>query len=561
MFKHAAKFVVLVLAMLVMLTGATFAQGDRGGGGGGSRPAPSGSGGSVGGPSMSGQAVNAGGQRSAPEVNVQGGGGQSGGFSGGENNIGGVSGGSNFGGNANTGGGGSNFGGGRGQAGGVVVAAGDVDGDGVADAISGRFGGGGFTPPTGEGGSSLSARFAERGSGSFQLGIFQPGEGESWFQLGGFGARGQGGATTGGTNMEGAPWHESGTVPEVPAAFSDLEAVTQAQATAQAAVDSAQGQATEAVNQATAQAQAAYDQFWTDYYAAVDYTAQAYYDTVMASTDYMLQAYYEAVDYATQTVDYYLAYYDQYAAYCAAYPWDCYSYTYDASTNTYYYVGDTSDAPVSTVTIGDVAINVGYPVQPQPAPSAEAYEALVVFANDQLGAVVEPLYAGVATDNVQAVITYLPDEIEAFYLNSTSVSGATYWGLLNGGAAGVSVGDCGAGNCAITQDNLSLQLSSASAGAYGIFASAAAPATAEDALALITRVYPKLEGLAFSQISDVEQGFAFTATAAGLGLDPNSSQPLSVAKVVYAGVVSVNGQSFVYALVAVGEGYIEAVTL
>jgi hypothetical protein len=439
-----------------------------------------------------------------------------------------------------------------------------VDGDGQAEMISSPFGGlagGGFTPPSGEGGTSLSARFGERGSGSFQLGNFQPPEGESWFQFGGFGARGQGGDSTGGANMESAPWHESGAVPEVPAAFSDLEAATQAQANAQAAVDSAQGQATDAVDQATTQAQAAYDQLWTDYYAAVDYTAQAYYDTVTASADYMLQTYYEAVDYAVQTVDYYLAYYDQYIAYCAAYPWDCYSYTYDVSTNTYYYVGETSDTPVSTTTIGDVTINVGYPVQAAPAPSAEAYEALVVFANDQLGAVVEPMYAGVATDSIQAVIAYLPDEVEAFYLNSTSISGASYWGLLNGGAAAVAVGDCSSGSCAVTQDNLSLQLSNASAGSYGIFASAAVPGTAEDALALITQVYPKLDGLAFSQITDVEQGFAFTSTAAGLGLDSITGQPLSVAKVVYACVVNVDGQSFVYALVAVGEGYVEAVTL
>jgi hypothetical protein len=99
-----------------------------------------------------------------------------------------------------------------------------------------------------------------------------------------------------------------------------------------------------------------------------------------------------------------------------------------------------------------------------------------------------------------------------------------------------------------------LQVSSASAGAYGLTANVSAPATAGDALAIITQVYPKLDGLAFAQITDVEQGFAFTATAAGLGLD-SSGQPISVAKIVYAGVVNLNGKPFVYALVGVGELY------
>jgi hypothetical protein len=508
--KH---FVVsLFLAVLTLAVGTTYAQP-----GGAQRPVPSGTGGSVGGPSMSGDAVNAG-MGDAPDISAPAG-----------------------------------NGGGRPQGGGGRPAGGQG-----GERPTGMTGGG-FTPPSGEGSVNLSARFGERGGGNFQLDSFLPGEGESWFQFGGFGSRGEGDTPHQGGNMEGAPWHTSGNIPEVPAAFSDLEAVTQAQINAQTAVDAAQGQATDAVNQASMQAQAAYDQFWTDYYTAVDYTAQTYYDTVTASADYMLQTYEEAVNYSMDSVDYYIAYAEQYASYCAAYPWDCYSYTYDASTNSYYYVGDTSDAPVSTVTLGDVTINVSYPVG-IPAPSAEAYEALVVFANDQLGAVVEPLYAGVATDSVQALMTYVPDEIEAYYMSSTSISAVTYWGLLNGGAAGVAVGDCSTGNCTVSQENLSLQLSSASSGAYGIFASASVPTTPEAALALITQVYPKLDGLAFSQITDVEQGLAFTATTAGLGLDPTTGQPLSVAKVIYAGVVDVNGQPFVYTLVAVGEGHVGTVT-
>ncbi|MCB9456471.1 MAG: hypothetical protein H6671_10840 [Anaerolineaceae bacterium] len=345
-------------------------------------------------------------------------------------------------------------------------------------------------------------------------------------------------------------------MPPSPAALSDLTAAVTAQANAQAAVEAAQGQVNDTVNQAAAQAQQTYDQLWADYYAAVETTAQTYYDTVTASVDYLLQTYEEAVGYAVQPVDYYVDYAEQFAAYCAAYPWDCYNYAYDTVENVYVYVGEVSDTPVGTITISDVAALAGYPIT-IPAPSAEAYQAIVVFANDQLGAVVEPLYAGTATDAVQATMGPLPAVIEAIMLNTTTISGGAYWGLLNGGAAAVMVGDCSSGVCAIDTGNIDAMVSSASAGLYGLYTNSAMPTTPDAALALITRVYPKLSGLAFAQITNVDAGYGFTATAASLGLDPVTRQPISVAKVVYAGVVDVGGQSFVYALVALGEGYVE----
>jgi hypothetical protein len=161
---------------------------------------------------------------------------------------------------------------------------------------------------------------------------------------------------------------------------------------------------------------------------------------------------------------------------------------------------------------------------------------------------------------VQALIAYLPAEMQAYVANLTTISGETYWGLLYGGFASVMVGDCSSGNCAVTADNLDVQLSSSAAGAYGLLTNAAAPTTPEQALALITQVYPKLDGLAFAQVTDIDSGFAFTATTASLGYDAATHQPISAAKVVYAGVVSVNGQPFVYALVAVGEGYVALIS-
>ncbi|MBK9748493.1 MAG: hypothetical protein IPO91_17200 [Chloroflexi bacterium] len=504
------RTLVFVIVALFVLSGSVAAQRS-----GGSRPAPSGSGGTAGSPGMSGAALNtgAGGRSGGQAGGGQVGGGQAGGQLGGQRGQGGAQGGER---------------------------------------------------PTFGSGLNLS----ERGTGDVALELpFMSGETGDWmsrFGSGGFGTRAEGGELPEELpTLEDQGWLPESLpegLPEAPGAFADLSGLAETQGQAQDAVAGALGDATEqaqaAAAAATEQAQQAYDQFWADYYTAVETTAQVYYDTMTATADYLLASYAAAVDYTTQTVDYYLAYAEQYAYYCALYPWDCYSYAYDAATNSYYYVGAASDAPSGTTTIGDVTVNVTVPIS-EPTPSAEAYEALVVFANDQLGAVIEPLYAGEATEAVQLVIGYLPDEIEAQLLNATSISGVTYWGLLTGGAGAVIVGDCSTNpaNCAITADNLSVQLSSASTGMYGLLASAAVPTTPEAALALITTVYPKLDGLSFNQITDVEQGVAFMATTASVGYDVDTQAPISTAKVVYAGVVDVNGAPFVYAVVGVGAGY------
>jgi len=498
--------VIIVLVVVSAALGSASAQG------GGGRGMPSQGGGRTGGPGMSGAAtmpIPQVPQPTAPTGNL----------------------GSNAGGNIGQGNAGGNVGQGRER---------------PSFTMSGQ---------TGEGG--LQGRFGERGSGNLTIGRFQPGEGQSWFQLGGFGASSEGEGRIP-QDMGSTPWRPAELptdVPAAPAAFDSITGVTQAQGQAQDAVQTAGQQISTEAQAAMQNAQAAYDQFWTDYYAAIDYTAQVYYSTATATADYLLQSYTQAVNYTMQAVDYYLAYYDQYAAYCYYYPWDCAMYAYDIATGTYYYVGDVSAAPVTTVEIGDVTVNTGYPPAKTPTPSAEAYEAIVLFANDQLGAVVEPLYAGDVTAEVEVLLQQLPPEMQAFLLRTTNQSCADYWGLLSGGVAAVTVGNCTTGT-AIMGDDLAVQLSAASAGAYAIRANAAMPTMPSEALQLITTVYPGLEGLAFAQISDIEGGMAFTATSAGLGTDPMTGESLSVPKVVYAGVVDVEGKPLVYALVGVGQSYV-----
>jgi hypothetical protein len=459
---------------------------------------------------------------------------------------------------------GGNAGGNRPQGGGNRPGAGQQGGGNGGNRPGVGQQGGGFQPNTS--GERPSLNFSREGGGLASLfggsgGNFSSrfnrnrDETTSWFNFGGFGAN----ASTitvpnGATNpIDGSEWTPSGTatgsLPTAPSTMQNTSSVITAQ---QEARDLTTQAAQEAAQTAQNNAQQAYDQFWADYYTAVDYAAQSYYQTVTASVDYAQQAYYDALNYTTTTIDYYVDYAAEYAEYCYYYPWDCYSYAYDETSGTYTNVEYVSDQPVATVTTGTVAVNWSA-VGNVPVSSAEAYEALVVFANDQLGTVVQPLYAGDATQEIQQIMTQLPAEVEGYAALLSGIDTA-YWGILNGGVGVVGKLDCSTG---CSGENIPAELSSGSAGIYMLSVASPMPADSAGALALITQVYPALNGLAFAEVTNVETGMAYMATAYGLGEDANG-QGITLAKVVYTGVMSINNQTVVYALVGVGEAQLQA---
>jgi hypothetical protein len=201
-----------------------------------------------------------------------------------------------------------------------------------------------------------------------------------------------------------------------------------------------------------------------------------------------------------------------------------------------------------------------FPTLSAPAASDEAAAALTQFNGDHLGAVLDLVYAGAATVDVETVMQYLPAEMQAAMLNATTISGLTYWGVMRNGAAMVAVGDCSTdpAACTVTADTLSMQLSSAASGTYGVLVNGNV-SDAQAALNLIVATYSKLSGLSFSPIT-IEQGWAFSASTFSMGIDPVTRQPVSAATVIYAGVGGAGSQTFVYALAAIGEGYVSAVT-
>lgn len=304
----------------------------------------------------------------------------------------------------------------------------------------------------------------------------------------------------------------------------------------------------------TEQAQATYNQYWTDYAATIEATAETYFTTISSSAELAIDTYQQALLLSTIPVDEFVAGATDVALYCAAYPWDCYSYAYDAATDTYTDVSTASDLPQGGVMIEPPAAE-SISVSP-PTSSAEAYENLVMFGNDQLGLNLRPIYAGAPTAELTAVMGYLPAEMQTYLSVASAMSEAQYWGLWQGGAGAVMIGACSAEtSCAIDSETISLALTSASAGGYTLLIDTSMPTSAESALHLLTTVYPKLNGLTFAQVTNVETGLAFTATASSIGYDAETGNPISVAKVVYVGAVEINGQTLTYALVGSGEAY------
>jgi hypothetical protein len=205
-----------------------------------------------------------------------------------------------------------------------------------------------------------------------------------------------------------------------------------------------------------------------------------------------------------------------------------------------------------------------FPTLSAPTPSEDAQAAISQFNQERLGSKIQVVYAGNLTNTIQPVLQRLPPSIQAAMLDGINISSVSYWGLLSGGVAMVTVGDCTTdiAFCTITSDNLSDQLSNASAGIYAVVVKEN-PAAAQAAATLIRATFPKLDLLLLNPIDTIESGFAFSAVTTNTGYDVYSKQATLVPEVIYAGTVPYgsSGRTLVYALVALGEGYVRATVI
>ncbi len=190
--------------------------------------------------------------------------------------------------------------------------------------------------------------------------------------------------------------------------------------------------------------------------------------------------------------------------------------------------------------------------------STEAESAINGFAGTHLSTAYNLLYAGALTSSslspeataaLQSYLAALPAEVQNYINLILSGSGAAYWGVFQNGMGVVALASCADNpNCQVTQESITLYITSSSAGVYSVYTAGAA-ADQNSALSMILATYPGLNGLTFTAVTDTSQGYAFQAT----GFSRSGTQ--AVTTVYYAGVIPSGGQSLIYAIVGVGEGY------
>ncbi|RMF81350.1 MAG: hypothetical protein D6737_05310 [Chloroflexi bacterium] len=192
--------------------------------------------------------------------------------------------------------------------------------------------------------------------------------------------------------------------------------------------------------------------------------------------------------------------------------------------------------------------------------SQEAYGAVIAFAQQHLGISPAPIYAweisgesqaiDTSDPSVQQIVSQLPPESQALVESAATISTTSYWGLMADGAAVVYVdAECESGSCAIDLDTLQFSISTASLGGYGFYRLGNV-GSESDALSMIVSTFPTLANIPLTGIP-VEAGYAFAGTA----VDNSSATLLGYV----AGVDLSVGQPLVYALVGVGEGYLNVV--
>jgi len=190
--------------------------------------------------------------------------------------------------------------------------------------------------------------------------------------------------------------------------------------------------------------------------------------------------------------------------------------------------------------------------------SPQATSAIIGFASSMLGLNVTPLYAGqygdsdldssdIAQETIDQVYSQLDGDMQALMSQADSLSGLTYWALLDNGMALLYTGDCDLDQCSISQDMVQVEVTQGSVGAYAIY-SDTVPSSTDDAKALVQRTYPYLATI---DLSETESSYETAFFAFDIDMD---TQQVTA---YYAGVYGAEtGQSIVYAVAGLGDAYI-----
>ncbi len=192
-------------------------------------------------------------------------------------------------------------------------------------------------------------------------------------------------------------------------------------------------------------------------------------------------------------------------------------------------------------------------------PSPEAYALIVEFANVQLGKPVAPIYAGLLDSDAvvpeeyemlvdMALALFVPD-VQGILAMAADVSADGYWALFPDGVAVVYGVDCDQLDfCPVGMGTLQLQINFGSIGAYGFYTSRM-PGNETDAMMAVLEAFPALGNYT---LESWNAGIGYAFTGSNIDLETTTVAPAAVV----AGIFEIEGLPFVYAMVAVGEGYV-----
>lgn len=190
------------------------------------------------------------------------------------------------------------------------------------------------------------------------------------------------------------------------------------------------------------------------------------------------------------------------------------------------------------------------------ASAATDYIASLGFADHYLNTAVYPIFASVFNDTqnvvqparqdtMDAITSQFPTYLHPLFKDADSLGHMSYWGVLADGVSLIYTGQC-QGKCALEVDILQEQVNRGSLGAYAVYREGN-PQTVQDITYLLYATYPELYQVGLAPI-ETEIGSAFKS----ITFNPDTSKLTGY----YAGILPIDGQSIVYAVVVVGEDYV-----
>jgi hypothetical protein len=176
---------------------------------------------------------------------------------------------------------------------------------------------------------------------------------------------------------------------------------------------------------------------------------------------------------------------------------------------------------------------------------AEAAMFVTEYSHQVLGFPIEVTYAGGLTTEVDQHLA-LPQAGEAAQLQASQLAVRTYAALWPGGAGSVSYGS------GTVAGDVTLDINSASLGAFSVERAAPVPATETEALAGVLQTFPGLATRTFNP-APAEHGYAWVAEGQVPGFDLQTLQATLITEKVHIGIVPAGTEKSTL-FVVIGKG-------